>query len=235
MLRRLSGLGGRSVIVGALMFLAVALTVAITPTRKIADVTPTNLDLNALVPMQFGDWKVDESVVPINPSPDQARTLNQTYSQMVNRSYLNSRGERMMLSIAYGTAQTREVRAHRQEVCYGAQGFQINGLHDVTLIMLGRKIQATRMHAVSGPRSEPVTYWFTMGDEIVRSYLDRQLVLIKFALSGYIPDGYLFRVSSISTVVDDAYRKQSEFSEVLLSNIKSPLQEKLTGLAPASH
>ena len=47
------------------------------------------------------------------------------------------------------------------------------------------------MVATQGPRVEPVTYWFTTGDRVVLTYLQREMAQFKYALSGYIPDGYL--------------------------------------------
>ena len=134
-----------------------------------------------------------------------------------------------MLSVAYGASQNREMRAHRQEVCYAAQGFQINNLkHDVVAIS-DAQIPVTRMVAVHQYRTEPVTYWFTMGDGIVRSYIDRQLAQLKYAFSGLIPDGYLFRVSSIESDPEIAYTRQIEFANQLLQASTPELRQKLLG------
>lgn len=217
-----------AMLIFALMACAALGSIALTPTRHLADSAP-KIDIASSIPKTFGDWKVDESIVPINPSPAQRATLEQIYDQTVSRTYVNSKGQRIMLSVAYGASQTREMRAHRQEVCYAAQGFQINNLKHDVIAVNGALIPVTRMIAVHQYRTEPVTYWFTMGNDIVRSYVDRQLAQMKYAFSGLIPDGYLFRVSSIETNPEIAYSRQIEFANQLLQATTPALRQKLLG------
>ena len=217
-----------AMLIFALMTCAALGSIALTPTRLLSDSAP-KIDLESSIPKAFGDWRVDENVIPINPSPAQKATIEQIYDQTVSRTYFNSKGQRVMLSVAYGASQNREMRAHRQEVCYAAQGFQINNLkHDVVAIS-DAQIPVTRMVAVHQYRTEPVTYWFTMGDGIVRSYIDRQLAQLKYAFSGLIPDGYLFRVSSIESDPEIAYTRQIEFANQLLQASTPELRQKLLG------
>lgn len=217
-----------AMLIFALMACAALGSIALTPTRLLSDAAP-KVDLESSIPKAFGDWRIDENMIPINPSPSQKATIEQIYDQTVSRTYVNSKGQRVMLSVAYGASQTREMRAHRQEVCYAAQGFQIKNLkHDVVAIS-GAQIPVTRMVAVHHYRTEPVTYWFTMGDGIVRSYIDRQLAQLKYAFSGLIPDGYLFRVSSIETNPEIAYTRQIEFANQLLQASAPELRQKLLG------
>ena len=217
-----------AMLIFALMACAALGSIALTPTRLLSDSAP-KIDLESSIPKTFGDWRVDENVIPINPSPAQKATIEQIYDQTVSRTYFNSKGQRVMLSVAYGASQNREMRAHRQEVCYAAQGFQINNLKHNVVAISGAQIPVTRMVAVHQYRTEPVTYWFTMGDGIVRSYIDRQLAQLKYAFSGLIPDGYLFRVSSIETDPEIAYTRQIEFANQLLQASAPELRQKLLG------
>ena len=217
-----------SMLIFALMACAALGSIALTPTRLLSDAAP-KVDIDSSIPKTFGDWRIDEKMVPIDPSPAQKATIEQIYDQTVNRTYVNSKGERVMLSVAYGASQTREMRAHRQEVCYAAQGFQISNLNHEIIGIAGARIPVTRMVAVHQYRTEPVTYWFTMGDGIVRSYLDRQVAQLKYAFSGLIPDGYLFRVSSIETNPAIAYNRQIEFANELLQATAPELRQKLLG------
>ena len=215
----------------ALMLLAVAATIAIAPQKMLADSEP-KIVLESSVPTAFGDWKVDPDTVAMVPSSVQQEKIKAIYSQTLSRTYINSQGQRIMLSIAYGSNQTQQMRAHRQEVCYAAQGFQIHALHNDNVVLDGVSVPVTRMVAVNGPRTEPVTYWFTMGSSVVRSYLDRQLVQLKYALSDFIPDGYLFRVSAIETDAQASFALQSEFVSELMKNLAPQVRTKLIG-APA--
>lgn len=218
----------RSVVMCTLMLCASLASYALTPSKFLADNIEA-ISLEAAVPKVVGDWTLDPTVIPVSVTPGQKEVLDQIYSQIVSRTYVNKSGRRIMLSIAYGSSQTRQMRAHRQEVCYAAQGFQINDLKHETISVAGATIAATRMVAVHKSRSEPVTYWFTMGDSVVRSYLDRQLTQLRYALSGVIPDGYLFRVSSISENPAAAFEEQAAFAELMIRSMSPVLAEKLVG------
>lgn len=212
----------------ALMLLACMLAFAMTPRTKLADIRD-RIDLNAAIPSQFGEWSLDTTQVPVNPSPVQRETLALIYDQTVSRTYVNKQGQRVMLSMAYGSAQTNELRAHRQEVCYAAQGFKISQLSHGLIPVAGRQIRATRMVASLGRRVEPVTYWFTMGDNVVLSLIDRQITQLKYSLSGVIPDGYLIRLSSLGSVPEAEYELQLRFGDDLFAVLPDGLKRKLLG------
>jgi EpsI family protein len=53
-----------------------------------------------------------------------------------------------------------------------------------------------RLFTSKGSREEPLTYWFTVGDRAVQGW-NARLVELSYTLTGQIPDGLLFRVSSI--------------------------------------
>jgi len=218
----------RPAIVLALMLGASALSVLAIPDARISD-TRASFNLEESVPKEFADWKVDTTSVPLPPSPDQQSVLNAIYDQILSRTYVNSKGERIMLSITYGSRQNQQMRAHRQEVCYSAQGFKISGLERLPLTIAGGTIPSTRMVATQGPRVEPVTYWFTMGDQVVLTYFEREWAQLKFAMSGYIPDGYLVRISSLSTEGQIAFDKQIQFANELFPTLNPDLRRRLTG------
>ena len=88
-----------SIILGVLMVSSGALTLALTPTNKIADLQE-KLDLEILIPSRFGDWKIDESIIPLQVDAETQAKLNEIYNQTLSRTYVNSLGERIMLSVA---------------------------------------------------------------------------------------------------------------------------------------
>ena len=210
------------------MLCTAVLSVVAIPEARFSD-TRKSFKLSTSIPEAFGDWRVDKLMVPLPPSPDQQAILDSIYDEILSRTYYNSAGERMMLSITYGSRQNQQLRAHRQEVCYSAQGFKISQLERVVLPVLGSSIPMTRMLAVMQRRSEPVTYWFTMGDQVVLSYVDRELLQLKFALSGYVPDGYLVRISSLSSDVDQAHEAQLAFATELMGHVDAELRQRLIG------
>lgn len=220
----------RPLIVLVLMLGAATLSVVAVPTKLLSDTRPA-FDLESSIPKAFGDWKIDPYMIPIPPSPDQESAMSKIYDQILSRTYVNSKGERMMLSITYGSRQNQQMRAHRQEVCYSAQGFKISQLQRLPLVVAGAMVPSARMVATQGQRVEPVTYWFTMGDDAVMSYLDRELTQLKYAVVGQIPDGYLVRVSSLSGNPEEAFARQAEFADALMASVDIELRRRLTGRA----
>ncbi len=189
------------------------------------------LVLESMVPQAFGDWSIDPTIVPVAPTADVQAKLDRIYSQTVSRTYVNSAGEYMMLTVAYGGDQSDALKAHRQEVCYTAQGFTIHELHHGDLAVQGASIPVPRLLARRVERSEPVTYWFTMGDRVVRGRAERLGVQLREGLAGRIPDGMLVRVSNISSDTRGAYAAQQAFIAQLLSAMPSTQRVRLAGAA----
>jgi len=114
----------KHLVIGLCMFVAAGMALALKPTAKVADAGP-KIDLEVLIPKTFGDWKMDETIVPLMANPSRKALIKKIYSQTLSRTYINSSGDRIMLSIAYGGDQSDNMSVHKPEVCYPAQGFQI--------------------------------------------------------------------------------------------------------------
>jgi EpsI family protein len=221
------GFGWTFMLAGAAMILAAGAALALKPSRVHPDTAA--FDLEGVIPRSFGGWSIDSSIAPVVPAPDVQANLARVYDQIVSRTYVNARGERVMLMLAYGGEQSDALKAHRQEVCYAAQGFEIRNVVHGSLHHRERPIPVTRFLAVRGPRSEPVTYWFTMGDRVVHSRLERLMVQLRFGLSGRLPDGMLVRVSSLSAHPARAFARQEEFAGALLGEVREGDVHRLLG------
>ncbi|MBW8901438.1 MAG: EpsI family protein, partial [Massilia sp.] len=149
-----------SAVLGTAMILTSALTGALTPTVKIAQ-AQSQFSLEAMIPQQFADWTVDASIVPLKADPERQSVLEKIYDQTLSRTYVNSRGERVMLSIAYGGDQSRALQLHLPEVCYVAQGFDMVKAGDSTLATRFGQVPVKRLVARQNQRNEPITYWIT--------------------------------------------------------------------------
>lgn len=221
-----------SLVIGVLMLSSAIATKALTATEKIAD-REAPLDLKTAIPAAFGRWKVDaqagENVVP---NPDVQANLDKIYDQILARTYVNDAGERIMLTITYGSAQTQDLRAHRQEVCYAAQGFDISALSHDVLDIFRHAVPVTRMFAQKDQRKEPVTYWFTMGNQVVLSRTERFLVQLKYSFSGVIPDGLLIRVSNLTPDKEGGFKTQQAFLNDMMPALNSATVTKLLGVNP---
>lgn len=225
----------KHLIIGLLMFAAAGLALALKPTQKIADIGP-KIDLEAMIPKQFGDWNMDTTVMPLIANPEQEALIKKIYSQTLSRTYINSGGDRIMLSIAYGGDQTDYMSVHKPEVCYPAQGFQILKNAADTFSTGEGDIPVKRLVATQGRRIEPITYWTTVGDTVAGvSGLKWKLNVLKYGLTGKIPDGLLFRISSIEADDAKAYKTQDAFARDLLKAMSPSGRERIIGnAAPTS-
>ena len=187
------------------------------------------VDLEGILPERFGGWRVDPDEAPLAPTPDVQAKLDLLYGQVASRTYVDEAGERMMLVVAYGGDQSDALKAHRQEVCYSAQGFSIASLEHGKLEAAGRSIPVTRFVAVRGARSEPVTYWFTMGDRVVLGRLERLRVQLLAGFQGQVPDGMLVRVSSLSHDAPQAFAAQRDFVAALLAAMPESARVRVAG------
>lgn len=216
-------------VIGLCMFAAAGMALALKPTAKIAD-AELAINLETLIPQQFGEWKVDESIVPIKVSPEVQAKLDVLYGQTLTRTYINAAGRRVMLSIAYGTNQgSDDFQVHRPEFCYAAQGFQLKKSWEDMLSYGSDKLPIRRLEAYQGSRNEPITYWITIGDKATLPGIGRKLAQLSYGLTGKIPDGMLIRVSSISTNADQEYLLQDQFVNAMLDAVEPTQRVRLTG------
>ena len=104
-----------------------------------------------------------------------------------------------MLMVAYGPVQNYRLKAHRPEICYTAAGFRVSSKTDAAISYRddASPIRAVRLVTQRESRFEPVSYWMRVGNDISNSAVDNQLSRLKYGLKGIIPDGALFRVSTI--------------------------------------
>ena len=217
------------VFMALLMVSSAALAVVLKPNQRLVEELPP-LKLEEAVPKSFGDWRIDTSMVPVDPSPDVQASLNAIYSQLLARTYVNSQGERVMLSIAYGADQSGDgSQVHRPEFCYTAQGFQVMANNVGTLLTQYGTLPVRRLLAVQGHRNEPITYWVTVGDKATLPGVERKLSQLAYGLTGKIPDGMLVRVSSINLQNDAAYKLQEKFIGDMLQSMDAKDRLRVAG------
>lgn len=198
------------------------------PTAHMADTRP-KVDLERMFPKQFGDWRIDERMPVQLVSPDLQAQLDLLYNQTLSRTYINREGERIMLSVAYGGDQSDGTRAHLPEVCYPAQGFDISGKTEGTIIAPGHAFRVQHLVARVSGRVEPITYWLVIGDQVATSGTQIKLAQLRYSLTGVIPDGMLVRVSNISSNVDQSYRLQAGFVVAMTGAMEPEVGRRITG------
>jgi EpsI family protein len=180
------------------------------PQTRMADLHPRS-PLAQVLPAAFGDWRVDEMASNVELPPDVAAQVKAIYTEVADRVYVNNKGERIMLTIAYGRDQSDGFKVHRPEVCYAAQGFTVASPQDATLSLGSHDIDVKHVDTHMGARKEPVTYWMVIGDQVVSTATRHKLQQVRYALDGLIADGLLVRVSSLSPEPEAAYAAQAAF------------------------
>jgi EpsI family protein len=226
--------GGVRRVIPWMVVAGMLMAAALAPALRPAPDPSAAFDLEAAVPAAFGGWRIDPTIAPVTVAPDVQANLDRLYRQVVARTYVNEAGERMMLTVAHGGDQSDALKAHRQEVCYRAQGFRIQGVDRGALVAGGRSIDVTRFLALRGERSEPVTYWFTMGDRVVLGRLERLRVQLAHGLRGRVPDGLLVRVSSLDANPARAHAAQAAFVDALAGAVPRQHLARLVGAAARS-
>jgi len=210
--------------------LATAGVKALTPSVRLADQLG-KLDLEADVPRQFGAWTAEREPVMSVVNPQQEVLLKQLYSQILSRVYVNKDGYRIMLTIAYGGDQRDSLEAHYPEVCYPAQGFKVRDEQVGRIDTLGGSLPVRRLDTALGDvRIEPVTYWVMVGEYPELGGLKNKFAGLRYTLYGRIPDGLLFRVSSIDADIQRAYASQEKFIVDLLAATSPAPRRRLSGL-----
>ncbi|MBY0579684.1 MAG: EpsI family protein [Burkholderiales bacterium] len=208
------------------MILASASVQYMKPTKKLASPIPA-WRLEKIVPTQFGDWKMAPTFIGI-VNPVISAEENKLYGQILTRNYQNSHGTLIMLTIAYGGSQSKELQVHHPETCYAANGFQMQKVHQDTLVTTFGSLPVKRLFAVREDRKEPITYWVRVGDEAVVG-MEVKLAQLRYGLTGEVPDGMLVRVSSISPDAQGAYPVHDDFIRKMLSAMSKEDRAHLVG------
>ncbi len=213
----------------ALMCATSAATYFAKPSLKAADRIP-KIQLDTAIPKQFGQWREEpaRSAAIVNPQTQQL--LDKLYSQTLERTYVDAQGYRVMLSLAYGDDQRGGLQAHKPEVCYPAQGFTLHKNVAAEIETPFGIVPGRRLATQLGARIEPVTYWFAVADRAVASRFEHRLAEIRLGLTGQVPYGLLFRVSSIDADSDRAYRAHERFAGELLTAVSATDRGRLSGL-----
>lgn len=220
--------GTHGIVILVLMLVTAGIAAAGKPRVHLSDLRE-KVNLETMIPTQFGEWRVDESMVPVLPDPTARALLDKLYNQTLARTYINSSGTRIMLSVAYGGDQSDALQLHRPEVCYASQGFQ------VVKQALGRlptdygALPVKRLLTTLGARIEPITYWVTVGDNTTYAGTKQKLTQLSYGLRGQIPDGMLIRVSSIDSDESRAYQVQEAFVKQMLAAVTPNTRLRLAG------
>lgn len=219
----------KSLLLLTCMLIATSLGFLLKPTLKMAEQGP-RFDLETMIPKEFGDWHELTQKTAFVINPVQKEVLDNIYAQTLSRTYINSGGDIIMLSIAYGDDQGDAKQLHYPEVCYPAQGFQVLSTQDGMVNTAFGGIRVKRMLTVLGNRTEPLTYWTTVGSDVVLGGVETKLAQLGYGFKGQIPDGLIFRVSSITSATEEGYKSQEQFIHSIVSELNPIWRSRIAGL-----
>jgi len=218
------------VVLASIAIAGTAIAAEVFAPRQLMARTTASQSLESVIPQQFGTWKVVPEISPVKPVDPEAYVQPpdplsaKVYSQEVARGYTDGAGHVVMLLVAYGPVQNYKLKAHRPEICYTANGFRVSEKTSSDLDYSGHSLKTTRLVAERESRFEPITYWMKIGNDISNGVVENQLSRLKYGLRGILPDGALFRVSTIGLPKDASFKLQDQFIKDLL--IALPPQER---------
>ena len=197
---------------------AALLAFALTPRHLMAR-THEGFDIDNHIPKSFGDWTPLPGGGVIRPPPDGLEA--EIYSQEVGRAYQDKDGHVVYLMIAYGESQSDRLQLHHPEVCYTAQGFRVTrpAMSKFEWSPSAPPIVLTRLVATREDRIEPISYWMRIGYDVSNSNWARQALKLQYGLRGWIPDGALFRVSTVGIPANISFPVQDKFIRDLLNAV----------------
>jgi EpsI family protein len=194
--------------------------------------------LEGAVPSMVGEWQamaspISQAPVSRNEGPD----INQPYDQTLMRTYRDGNGHLVSIALAWGQKQRQEVKIHRPELCYPAQGLSVTKLwsHQFaqTSLSSGERIMGKRMLAQHNNGAiEAVSYWIRIGDSYSDSSLTTRLHILKEGLAGRYADGILVRVSQRVPNTSDAeleqvFQRQEKFLSELVKQVNPSVRDLL--------
>jgi EpsI family protein len=211
----------KTLLIGLVLVVVAGCEPLLKPTKFLAE--HDRINLSRMIPERFAAWHQDDTRLGIvNAQSDSA--LSRLYDQNLVRTYVNADGQRIMLNVAYGRDQGGDKRLHPPEICYRSQGFMISETRTAQLNYAYGALPIQQFVGnLGGARREPVTYWVSYGDVVMDGATQGRLARLHYVFRGLIPDGILFRVSSINNQENrDAFALHERFIRDLIGSLSDP-------------
>lgn len=186
----------RDFIMGGAGVTAAALAYQLKPHRKL------NLlghrKMADILPISFGTWSSQGESSLVTPATE-GKLAARLYNEIVSRIYTQAdTGEQIMMLIAYGDTQSDLLQLHRPEACYPAVGFHLASTELARIPLAANvAIPGRRVLAELEDRHERIVYWTRVGEFLPATSGGQREAQLKTAVEGYVPDGALFRFSSL--------------------------------------
>ena len=164
--------------------------------------------LEDTIPRQFGDWtELSSPYLQVRLETNTVPGMSQPYDQTLMRTYVNSQGQQIMVALAWGQKQSQEVKIHRPDLCYVAQGFAVKSLEPTQfkgITTSPTPVTGQRMVAMNPKAGEAVAYWIRIGSVYSESAWESRKHILTEGFAGRVPDGILVRASQAIRKSEDA-------------------------------
>jgi EpsI family protein len=183
--------------------------------------------IEPLIPERVGSWSNVGSGGLVLPSQVEKIRF---YDQELERVYVSDDEPPMMLVMAYcARPQQGLLQLHDPRVCYPGAGFSITPGMSLAVNLDGPiAVEAQSFTATRPGRTEQVIYWTRVGEDIKSPEDDQHLTIIRSVVKGDVPDGLLFRVSSLGEG-PGLMRQIQRFAAELVKAVPQPGRELILG------
>ncbi|MBI2733317.1 MAG: EpsI family protein [Aquabacterium sp.] len=195
--------------------------------------------LETSIPNKIGPWSALASpITQVSITQGNTPDINQPYDQSVLRTYVDNQGHQIGVAVAWGKHQRQEVKIHRPELCYPAQGYAVQKLRDHTFTIKSMTSQqpiiGKRMIALDRNGSmEVVSYWIRIGSIYSDSALKTRMHILQEGLAGRVTDGLLMRVSQRMPAsaepdqLESAFQRQEQFAAEIVRSVTPATRDLL--------
>ncbi|MEY4765156.1 MAG: hypothetical protein RI907_1829 [Pseudomonadota bacterium] len=220
----------RSWLLGGAMVATAAFAAWYQPRPTPEALAAAQVPLESVFPERLPGWQLDPVAAGlVRPAFDVARRF-QMYDQVLERIYVNDRGEQIMLSAAYGRMQSVGLQMHRPEVCYRAGGFTVENVNRTRVqVSAVASLPVTRLVAHLNDRHEPITYWQMLGRRVMDDDAQFRGEQLRLGLQRLLPDGMLVRVSSLDDNPDHAWAVQARFVRDMAAALQGDARLRVLG------
>jgi EpsI family protein len=217
-----SKLDRRSILIGTGLALAGALSHLAAPKVSAKPITQANF--RGAIPSKVGGWTSRKSQEVVLPPQDES---NELYENQETRIYEGPGLPSIMLLIAFSSVQQNDVQVHRPEVCYPSSGFPIISTGQTEISYDDRKLSGRELVADRGGLRERIIYWIRVGNFFPTTWREQRIDMALENLTGSVPDGVLFRVSTLENRGDNTSEALRDFIKAFLDEVTPSFRQKV--------
>lgn len=224
----MSGISRRDVLMGWALLASAGGAAALVPRDRLV-LLPPGQELEKFVPESIGSWHHVPSPGIVMPRVEGSLSAK-LYGQVLSRVYVSDSQLPVILVMAYGPIQNDLLQLHRPEVCYSAVGFAVSGTTPGLLpLRPGVNLPIRELVATSDQRTETITYWTRIGDDLPTNGTEQRIAKLKQQWKGYVSDGILVRLSCAVPPAPDVREQLAIFARALVQAVPAVDRPALVG------